>query len=257
MACAWSRSSTRRASRATRSRSCPATARPAPPSSGHPGVHTIAFTGSSAVGLEIIRTAAETPAGQGHVKRVLAEMGGKNCAIVDADADLDEVVPAVVRSAFAYAGQKCSACSRVIAHEAIAEQLTERLAGAIATLAVGQAERFGVDVPPVIERDAAERVDRYREGAAAQGGSSRLAARSCRRTAGSARPPWSPSCPPDAAVLREEVFGPLLTIEPAASVGEACDRVEALPFALTGGLFARNPDTVTEVAARTPSGTST
>ena len=53
------------------------------------------------------------------------------------------------------------------------------------------------------------------------------------------------------------MFGPLLTIEPAASVGEACDQVEALPFALTGGLFARNPDTVTEVAARTPSGTST
>ena len=67
----------------------------------HPGVHTIVFTGSSAVGLEIIRTAAETPDEQGHVKRVLAEMGGKNCAIVDADADLDEVVPAVVRSAFA------------------------------------------------------------------------------------------------------------------------------------------------------------
>ena len=220
----------------------------------HPGVHTIAFTGSSAVGLEIIRVAAETPAGQGHVKRVVAEMGGKNCAIVDADADLDEVVPAVVRSAFAYAGQKCSACSRVIAHEAIVEQLTERLAGAIATLAVGQAERFGVDVPPVIEREAAERVDRYRDESAAQG---RLVA-----VGGGELPADGWFCPPalvadlpaDAPVLREEVFGPLLTIEPAASVAEACDRVDALPFALTGGLFARNPDTVTAVAARTPVG---
>ena len=69
-----------------------------------PRVHVIAFTGSSAVGLEIVRAAAETPDGQGHVKRVVAEMGGKNCVIVDADADLDEAVPAIVHSAFGYAG---------------------------------------------------------------------------------------------------------------------------------------------------------
>src|SRR5204862_298242 len=74
-----------------------------------PRVHTIAFTGSSAVGLEIIEAAAETREEQNHVKRVVAEMGGKNCVIVDSDADLDEVVPGVVRSAFVYAGQKCSA----------------------------------------------------------------------------------------------------------------------------------------------------
>ena len=70
-----------------------------------PRVHVIAFTGSSAVGLEILRAAAETPEGQGHVKRVVAEMGGKNCVIVDADADLDEVVPELVHSAFGYAGR--------------------------------------------------------------------------------------------------------------------------------------------------------
>ena len=96
-----------------------------------PRVHTIAFTGSQAVGLEIIRTAAETPEGQGHVKRVVAEMGGKNCVIVDSDADLDEVVPAVVHSAFGFAGQKCSAAARVLAHEAVHDGLVERLAGAV------------------------------------------------------------------------------------------------------------------------------
>src|SRR5437763_15383021 len=73
-----------------------------------PGVHTIAFTGSSAVGLEIVRGAAATPDGQPHLKRVVAEMGGKNCVIVDAAADLDDAVPAIIRSAFGYAGQKCS-----------------------------------------------------------------------------------------------------------------------------------------------------
>ena len=96
-----------------------------------PRVHVIAFTGSSAVGLEILRAAAETPEGQGHVKRVVSEMGGKNCVIVDADADLDEVVPELVYSAFGYAGQKCSAAARVLVHEATADTLLERLAGAV------------------------------------------------------------------------------------------------------------------------------
>src|SRR5204863_2718340 len=119
-----------------------------------PGVHTIAFTGSSAVGLGIVQAAADTPDAQRHVKRVVAEMGGKNCVIVDSDADLDEAVPAIVRSAFVYAGQKCSACARVLAHEAVADTLLERLAGAVSVLVVGQEEAFGTDVPHVIEREA-------------------------------------------------------------------------------------------------------
>lgn len=79
----------------------------------HPHVATIAFTGSVAVGLNIIESAAKVREGQTNVKRVISEMGGKNCVIVDSDADLDEVVPALVKSAFDYAGQKCSAASAV------------------------------------------------------------------------------------------------------------------------------------------------
>ena len=81
-----------------------------------PRVHTIAFTGSNTVGLEIVRARGRgARPGQKHLKRVVAEMGGKNCVIVDSDADLDEVVPALVKSAFLYAGQKCSAAARVLA----------------------------------------------------------------------------------------------------------------------------------------------
>ena len=123
-----------------------------------PRVHVIAFTGSAPVGLEILRAAAETPDEQGHVKRVVSEMGGKNCVIVDADADLDEAVPEIVHSAFGYAGQKCSAAARVLVHEAIAGTLVERLAGAIDVLRVGQADEFATEVPPVIEQEAQERV---------------------------------------------------------------------------------------------------
>ena len=109
----------------------------------HPEVAAIAFTGSLPVGREIVRAAADTVDGQRHFKRVIAELGGKNCVIVDADADLDEAVPAIVASAFAYAGQKCSAASRVLVHEAISEPLLERLAGAVRVLVVGQAETLG------------------------------------------------------------------------------------------------------------------
>ena len=95
----------------------------------HPGVHVIAFTGSSAVGQEIVREArARRATARRHLKRVVAEMGGKNCVIVDSDADLDEAVPGIVRSAFVYAGQKCSAASRVLAHEQVAER-ARRAAG--------------------------------------------------------------------------------------------------------------------------------
>ena len=219
----------------------------------HPKVHTIAFTGSLPVGLEIIRAAADTPTGQRHLKRVVAELGGKNCIIVDADADLDEAVPAIVSSAFLYAGQKCSAASRVLVHEAIADALLRRVAGAARTLVVGQAEDLATDVPPVIERAAQARVNRYAE----------LAARDGVIVAGHGQVPdrgWF--CPPTvaaelpagSAVLEEEIFGPLLAIERVRDVEDACEIVGAQPFGLTGGLFARNPATVKYVRARSPVG---
>ena len=219
----------------------------------HPGVHVIAFTGSGKVGLEIVRAAAETPDGQAHVKRVVAEMGGKNCVIVDSDADLDEAVPAIVDSAFGYAGQKCSAAARVLAHEAVHDALVERIAGAVEVLSVGQAERFGTDVPPVIDEEARDRVRGYADEAERLG---RIAARA---EAGVAEgwfcsPTVAAGLEAEAKVLREEVFGPLLTVEPVGSVEEACEVVDALPFALTGGLFSRSPATVMEVSRRSPVG---
>ena len=218
-----------------------------------PRVHVIAFTGSSAVGLEIVRAAAETPAGQAHVKRVVAEMGGKNCVIVDSDADLDEVVPDVVHSAFTYAGQKCSAASRLLVHDAIADRLVERLTGAVEVLTVGQADEFATEVPPVIEAEAQERVDRYAAMAAAEG---RIAARRDEVPGEGwfCAPTLAVDLPPDSGLLREEIFGPLLAVDRVASVEEACEVVESLPFALTCGLFSRNPAVVEEVARRSPVG---
>jgi predicted delta-1-pyrroline-5-carboxylate dehydrogenase group 2 len=219
----------------------------------HPGVATIAFTGSKAVGLEIVEAAAHPHPDQLHVKRVVSEMGGKNCVIVDSDADLDDAVPAIVTSAFAYAGQKCSAAARVLVHEAIAEDFVERMHGAVELLQVGQAEDFATQVPPLIEAAARERVLGYEQRTAREG---RLLAR------GEPVPPrgWfvSPALatglPSGSPVLREEIFGPLLAIERVPSVEAACDIVDELPYALTGGLFCRNPRTVDYVVSRTPVG---
>jgi RHH-type proline utilization regulon transcriptional repressor/proline dehydrogenase/delta 1-pyrroline-5-carboxylate dehydrogenase len=219
----------------------------------HPGVHTIAFTGSGAVGLDIVRAAAETPEGQHHVKRVIAEMGGKNAVIVDSDADLDEAVPAIVRSAFVYAGQKCSAAARVLAHERIADTLVERLAGATSVLRVGQADTFGIDVPPVIDEESRDRVDGYARQAARDG---RIAARNEEIPDGGwfCAPTVAAGLAGDSPVLREEVFGPLLAVESVPSVAAACEAIDASPFALTGGLFSRDPRTIEEVQRRSPVG---
>jgi RHH-type proline utilization regulon transcriptional repressor/proline dehydrogenase/delta 1-pyrroline-5-carboxylate dehydrogenase len=220
----------------------------------HRDVSTIAFTGSGPVGLEIMRTAAEVPPGGRHLKRVVAEMGGKNCVIVDSDADLDDAVPAIVQSAFVYAGQKCSAASRVLVHDAIADALLERVAGAVDGLLVGQADAFGTDVPPVIEQEARERVERYRR---LSGETGRIAAE---RLDGVTDGGWfvpptvATDLPPDSPVLHEEIFGPVLAVERVPSIDAAMDRVDELAFALTGGLFARNPHTVQRVIERTPVG---
>lgn len=218
------------------------------------GVQTIAFTGSREAGLEIIARAGRTEPGQLELKRVVAELGGKNCVIVDADADVDEALPAIVQSAFSYAGQKCSAAARVLVHEALAEDLGRRLTGAIELLVVGQAEDFATDVPPLIERAALERVERYRALGREQG---RLLG-SARELPGGgghfAAPALVTGLPADSPLLSEEIFGPLLTLEPVATLDEAFAVVRASSFALTGGFFSRHPEHVRRAIAELPVG---
>jgi len=218
-----------------------------------PGVATIAFTGSKAVGLEIVEAAARTPPGQRHVKRVVSEMGGKNCVIVDSDADLDDAVPAIVTSAFAYGGQKCSAAARVLVHDAIADELAERMRGAVELLQVGDADDFATQVPALIERAAQERVLEYQELAEREG---RLLRHPGPVPDGGwfVAPALATELPPGSRVCEEEIFGPLVTIERVAGVAEACDVVDGLGYALTGGLFSRNPQTVDYVVSRSPVG---
>ncbi|MBI4001298.1 MAG: proline dehydrogenase family protein, partial [Nitrospira defluvii] len=126
-------------------------------------VATIAFTGSKDVGLGIMQAAAVQQTGQRFVKRVIAEMGGKNAIIVDDTADLDEAVTGVVQSFTGYAGQKCSACSRVILLDSIHDEFVQRLADAVMSLRIGTAEDPATQVGPVIDGRAQKRIQDYLE----------------------------------------------------------------------------------------------
>jgi RHH-type proline utilization regulon transcriptional repressor/proline dehydrogenase/delta 1-pyrroline-5-carboxylate dehydrogenase len=217
------------------------------------GLATIAFTGSGPVGLQLLRSAAVVQPGARQLTRVVAEMGGKNCIIVDSDADLDETIPAVIESAFGYGGQKCSAASRLLVHEALYDVLVQRLTGALAGLQVGPADDFASDVPPLIEQAAQERLEGYAE-LAAQTGELTIGTRDVPAAGWYVAPMIATGLAESSQLLQEEIFGPLLTIEPVSGIEQACDRVDALSFALTGALFSRNPRSVRRVIERSPVG---
>jgi len=208
----------------------------------HPGVHTVLFTGSRAVGLSIITACAAVPPGQRFVKHVVAEMGGKNAIIVDADADLDAAVSGTLRSAFGYGGQKCSAASRVIVHAAVADRFVSRLAAATDRLVVGDPADPGTDLGPLINETATRRL---REAAARAQEVGRVAyaypdAR-LPREGWFVGPLIATDIPPRDSLATEELFGPLLCVFRVETFEEALALANDTDYALTGGVYSRSP----------------
>src|SRR5262249_8858390 len=188
----------------------------------HPDVAVVAFTGSRDVGLLINRQAADTQPGQTHVKRVIAEMGGKNAIILDDDADLDEAVLGVLHSAFGYAGQKCSACSRVIALEGIHDAFLARLVEAARAVKVGPADDPETLVGPVIDADARRRILDYRRIAATEGRVVFQADPGPLADQGYfVGPMIVADVPPEARLAQEEIFGPVLAVHKASDLDDA------------------------------------
>jgi RHH-type transcriptional regulator, proline utilization regulon repressor / proline dehydrogenase / delta 1-pyrroline-5-carboxylate dehydrogenase len=213
----------------------------------HPDVSFVTFTGSKAVGLEIVREAGVHRDGQRHVKRVIAEMGGKNAVIVDSDADLDVAVPAITHSAFGYAGQKCSAASRVIALAPVLDQLVDRLAGAAAIVPVGHPSELRTVVGPLIDEDAYRRVGEYQDVARHEG---KVVVQRNDVPAGGcyAGPTMVVAERADARVATEEIFGPVLTCLGADDFDHALALANQTEYALTGGLFSRSPARIRRAA---------
>ena len=200
----------------------------------HPGVDGVTFTGSSAVGMAIIRSFATA-----YPKPAICEMGGKNPVIVTAAADLDLAAAGTARSAFSFAGQKCSAASRVFVDASVADDFIARLvehAAAIPT--VGPLEPGGF-LSPVVDAAAVDRYTAVVDDVLANGevlcGGRRITDGAL--AAGNFVAPTVVVAPDELSVWTDELFVPLLAVRPVASLDEALQRANAVPFGLTAGLF--------------------
>jgi RHH-type proline utilization regulon transcriptional repressor/proline dehydrogenase/delta 1-pyrroline-5-carboxylate dehydrogenase len=218
-----------------------------------PEVSVIAFTGSKDVGLSIVEHASVTRPGQRHVKRVIAEMGSKNAIIVDSDADLDVAVPAIIDSAFGYAGQKCSAASRVIGIGEVFTSLVERLVGAARVLPVGLPAEMGTTVGPLIDEDAWKKVRRYQEFAHEEG-EVVLQREDLPGTGWFVGPTIVVTDDLDSHIATEEIFGPVLVCLRARDLDHALSIVNRPAYALTGGLFSRSPSSIAHVTSEVRAG---
>ncbi len=218
----------------------------------HPAVDFIVFTGSKDVGLRIVRLAGETPPAQKNVKRVIAEMGGKNAIIIDETADLDEAVKGVLESAFVYQGQKCSACSRVITIGEVFHRFCKRLKDAAESIRIGPAEEPATFMGPVVDEVAYGKIQEYIEIGRREGRV--ILAREVRNNGYFIGPAIIAEVDTDSRVAQEEIFGPVLSVMRANDMDEALRMANSTPYALTGGVFSRSPANIEKVIAELRAG---
>ena len=215
----------------------------------HPDVRMIAFTGSRDVGVDIYESAARRGHRMKHMKRVIAEMGGKNAIIIDSDADLDDAVAGVVASAFGYSGQKCSACSRAIVLSSVREEFERRLVETVESLLVGPTELPETIVGPVIDESAQRKILRYINPSPAHRQMERLISQRLYSAdlggltdRGFFVPPTIfTGVEPMHQIAQDEIFGPVLVVMEAKDFSEAIEIANGTDYALTGGVFTRSP----------------
>ncbi len=206
-----------------------------------PRIRFVSFTGSKEVGLRINELAAKPQAGQKWIKRVVAEMGGKDSIVVAADADVDAAVEGVAVSAFGFQGQKCSACSRAIVDQKIYDEFVDKLAARVRKIRVGDPTDPASDMGPVVNDGALRSIERYIEKGRAEG---RLVAGGKR--VGEAgyylEPTVFADVAPDATIAQEEIFGPVLAVIKANDFADAMQIANNTEFGLTGSLYTCDED---------------
>ncbi len=215
---------------------------------GSPITAMIAFTGSKSVGLHIMKQAAIVQPGQKHLKKVMAELGGKNAILIDSDADLDEAIGGVLYSAFGFSGQKCSAASRVIVLEEIYDRFMRRLIEAAKTVKVRGAHEPDVFVGPVIDEEAQKRILGMIELAKSEGRivyQGELPQTAPGSMPGFFVPPTIvENVKPNSRIAQEEVFGPVLAVIKSKNIEEAVEIANSVEYGLTGGLYSRSPGNI-------------
>ncbi|MCR4316374.1 MAG: L-glutamate gamma-semialdehyde dehydrogenase [Planctomycetes bacterium] len=206
----------------------------------HPKTRFITFTGSMEVGLGITEKASRRAGGQKWIKRVVAEMGGKDSIIVLDDADFEGAVSAVVASAFGFQGQKCSACSRVIVHEAIYDRFVDSVAEKTNALVVGNTEDQKSYMGPVSSASAEKKILEYieigkNEGRVVAGGGSHP----LRESTGGyfVKPTVIADVDPKARISLEEIFGPVLAVIRAKDYDDALEIANNTDYGLTGAIW--------------------
>ena len=211
----------------------------------NPDVDFIAFTGSMDVGLRIVERAGEIHFIQKNVKRVIAEMGGKNAIIIDETADLDEAVKGVLESALGYQGQKCSACSRVIVIGDLFNKFCERLKEAMESIKIGPPEDPASFMGPVVDSGALTKIEEYIELGTKE--ENVLLCRKVKEKGYFIGPVIFVDVDPDSPIAQDEIFGPVLAVMRARTIDEAIALANNTLYALTGGLYSRSPATIQKV----------
>jgi len=208
----------------------------------HGDINFVSFTGSQEAGLHIDELAHTRIPGQRWIKRVVAEMGGKNGIIVDESADLDAAADGIVTSAFGYQGQKCSAGSRAIIHENVYNTMVNKIIERAKALHVGPGEENNA-AGPVIDEKAFKKINEYieigkKEGQLVFGGDSDS-------TRGYyIEPTIIKDVAQGARIMKEEIFGPVLAICKVASVKEGIDVYNDTVFGLTGSLYTNDREQI-------------
>jgi 1-pyrroline-5-carboxylate dehydrogenase len=206
-----------------------------------PRTRFVAFTGSKDVGLGIARHCGEVAPGQRWLKRSILEMGGKDGIIIDAEVDdLDAAIQGSVAAAFGFQGQKCSACSRLIVHEKVYDEVVKKVAAATEKLTVGHPRDRATYMGAMIDKNAFEKTLRYIEQAVSEGG--RLVAGGKRGPEGGyfVRPTVIADLDAKARLMQEEVFGPVLAIGKARSWQHALEWANDTEYGLTGAVYSSN-----------------
>ncbi|MFN2450170.1 MAG: L-glutamate gamma-semialdehyde dehydrogenase [Candidatus Baltobacteraceae bacterium] len=206
----------------------------------HPLTRFVSFTGSKEVGLRVNERAAKAQPGQKWIKRVVAEMGGKDSIVVAADADVDAAADGVAVSAFGFQGQKCSACSRAIVDASIYDAFLEKLQARVAKISVGDPSDRANWMGPVVNERAMKTIQGYIEKGKEQG---RLIAGG-NRAGGDGyflQPTVIADVAPDAAIAQEEIFGPVLAVIKARDYDHALEIANNTEFGLTGAVYSSDP----------------
>ena len=209
----------------------------------HPRTRFISFTGSKEVGVRIFERAAKVQKGQKWLKRTILEMGGKDTIVVDKEADLEVAAQSIVRSAFGFSGQKCSACSRAVIHEDVYEEVKNRVVELAKEMKAGDPATNEYFTGPVIDQAAYDKIMKYIE-IGKQEGKLLVGGEGDDSKGWFVQPTVFADVDPKARIMQEEIFGPVVALTKAKDFDEAIEIANNTEYGLTGSVISNNRENI-------------